>query len=235
MRWDRWGQVASIAINVRTRSWSMHQVRGRRYAPSVGERKGSLVSAGNEHPIDSAAESLLHRLSEQTEDVIDDACAELWPDGDEDWWNLPPLNAPELPRYSFSEHVYGSGDGSGSGSGYGSGYGYGYGSGSDDGYGSLVATAFADQVPPDTTVAIWRSDQDGYSANGGTKTQPARPGLVQEVQGPLEACSSRALHGSLNPAQWKGDRWWIVALHEPVVRQDDKIASLKRTIICELL
>ena len=150
---------------------------------------------------------------------------------------------------------YGSGDGSGSGygSGYGSGdgYGYGYGSGygSGDGYGdgygygsldgygygSLDATAFADQVPPDTTVAIWRSDQDGYSANGGTKTQPARPGLVQEVQGPLKACSSRALHGSLNPAQWKGDRWWIVALHEPVVRQNDKIASLKRTIICELL
>lgn len=57
------------------------------------------------HPIDDGAYDLLFRLSEQTEDIMDEVCSELWPEGEDDWF-APPLNAPELPRHSFSEHTY---------------------------------------------------------------------------------------------------------------------------------
>ena len=57
------------------------------------------------HPIESAVASLIHRMSEQTEDIIDECCAELWPGGDEEWWG-----AVIDPRQceSFSDHVYGA-------------------------------------------------------------------------------------------------------------------------------
>lgn len=61
--------------------------------------------AAGEHPIESAAETLVFRLSEQTEDVMDECCADLWPQGPEEWWAYP-LGAPELPRHSFSEYTY---------------------------------------------------------------------------------------------------------------------------------
>ncbi|HWM26570.1 MAG TPA: hypothetical protein VNP98_17265 [Chthoniobacterales bacterium] len=151
---------------------------------------------------------------------------------------------------------YGSGDGSGSGSGsgdgYGSGYGYGYGSGSGDGYGDGDGSGsgsgygsteekdnyFAAILSPyrrgeDRQIMFWRSHADGSPANGGSKTK-ARVGLTEEIAGPLEICSARALHGTLNPAKWKGPRWWIVALHEPVVRSEDKGGSLKRTFLADL-
>jgi hypothetical protein len=43
------------------------------------------------------------------------------------------------------------------------------------------------------------------------------------------------LHGDTNPGGWKGDRWWVVALFEPVQRSGTKIGSLRRLIVDELL
>ena len=126
---------------------------------------------------------------------------------------------------------YGSGDGYGYGDGYGSGSGYGYGSG--DGLNELYG-AHPLVAGQEVEVAFWRSDSRGQSANGGRMTETGRPGLVQEVEGPLKICSPHALHGSLAPGEWKGERWWIVALHHPVQREGNKIGSLKRTIIEEL-
>jgi hypothetical protein len=62
----------------------------------------------------------------------------------------------------------------------------------------------------------------------------ARAGFVESIEGPLEICTKRALHGTLDPRKWKGVRWWIVALHEPVQRAEDKVGSLKRTFIADL-
>lgn len=62
-------------------------------------------SGPNTHPIEDAAQGLLFRLSEETEDIMDEACSELWPGGWEDWFAAP-LNAPELPRHSHSEWTY---------------------------------------------------------------------------------------------------------------------------------
>jgi len=132
---------------------------------------------------------------------------------------------------------YGDGDGygSGSGSGYGYGYGYGYGdgdgSGSGDGlqtYLSCIATA-----PPNTRLAVWRANADGSPANGGGG-QSRKVGDVETIPGPLKICTSNALHGTLAPRQWKGERAFIVALYEPVAVDGDKIASLKREILAEI-
>jgi hypothetical protein len=157
---------------------------------------------------------------------------------------------------------YGYGDGYGDGGGYGygdgggGGYGYGYGGGGGDGdgygdgYGDgggywtaalqpylthpAVHAATADGTT--ITLAWWRSDRNGHSANGGKgRISPAQPGTTHEIPGPLELCTSRALHASIRPGEWKGDRWWIVALHHPIATDDGgKAGSLKRTIIAEL-
>ena len=127
----------------------------------------------------------------------------------------------------------GSGYRSGSGSGYGSGdgYGSGSGSGSGDGYWSILAG----EIPIDAhTYGFWKSTQDGHSANGGVVIQPAAPGMLQSVKGPLELCTDRALHATLNPEKWKGDRLWLVALHGEVVRDDDKLGALEREIVREI-
>ena len=135
--------------------------------------------------------------------------------------------------------------GYGSGDGYGYGYGDGSGSGYGSGYGDLSAALDAYRhhelvraaVEDGQTVhlAWWRSGRDGQSANGGTPTlAPAAPGVLHEVTGPLQLCTGRALHASLNPAEWKGDRWWVVALFDPVARQGSKAGSLKRLIVAEL-
>jgi hypothetical protein len=145
---------------------------------------------------------------------------------------------------------YGDGSGYGDGDGYGSGDGYGYGSGDGDGSGSGYGHQLASALDPyrthprvleatadgsNITLAWWRSGTDGYSANGGKHHgQPATPGLVQEVTGPLELCSPRALHASVSPGRWKGDRWWIVGLYHPIAQDGDKAGSLKRLIIEEL-
>ena len=136
---------------------------------------------------------------------------------------------------------YGSGDGSGDGSSYGSGdgYGSGYGSGYGDGYGygywKLVFNAYRRKVKPpkQSVTAFWWSTRDGGPANGGRSHTKAAVGVTEEVSGPLEICA-RGLHGTTNPSKWKGERLWLVALHKPVQKQEDKIVSLKRTILCEV-
>jgi hypothetical protein len=131
---------------------------------------------------------------------------------------------------------YGYGSGYGYGYGYGSGYGYGYGYGDDYGDGAGYGVTLTDVSPAESVVmGIWRSSASGTAANGGTDITPAAPGVVHEVKGPLSLCGPRALHATTDPKAYKGDRWWLVAMHEPVMRDGDKIGSLKRTIISELL
>jgi hypothetical protein len=89
----------------------------------------------------------------------------------------------------------------------------------------------------DTTLALWKSDSAGYPANhssGKRKVEPASPGLMQEVAGPLKLCSGNALHATMHPEKWQGERLWIVALHGEVQYAEHKMGALKREIICEV-
>ena len=149
---------------------------------------------------------------------------------------------------------YGSGYGSGSGSGYGYGYGYGYGDGDGSGYGYgdgskeywlATVDCFASSWPDTsqrrldelraagTTIAFWRSDKHGQPSNGGKKMEAAAPGVIHTAPGPLAVCNAGTLHATLLPPKWKGERWWIVALHGQVVGDDEKYGCLKREIIGE--
>ena len=137
---------------------------------------------------------------------------------------------------------YGYGYGTGNGYGYGYSYGYGYGYGTGNGYGSLalaaylshpLVVAFAREEP--VTLAFWRSDARGQSANGGRRMVAAAPGLVQEVEGPLRLCSRQALHASVAPGEWSGVRWWVVALLGEVVRDGSKAGALRRLIVEEVV
>ena len=121
----------------------------------------------------------------------------------------------------------GSGSGSGSGCGSGSGYGYGY---LRQEYLSAVLMRYGNS---DGMLVFWRSTKDGHPANGGDALA-VEVGTIQEIAGPLKLCSRQALHGTLHPWKWKGDRWWVVKLHNPVEKDDDKMGSLKRTIIADL-
>ena len=149
---------------------------------------------------------------------------------------------------------YGSGDGDGYGSGDGDGDGYGSGSGSGDGYGygdgsywAAVVPGFAAKWPTaqrerlialqsaGAKIAYWRSDENGRPANGGNCHNSASPGMVQKIEGPLVLCSEAALHATLIPPKWKGERWWIVALIGEVQGDDEKYGALEREIIGECL
>ena len=151
---------------------------------------------------------------------------------------------------------YGDGNGDGSGYGNGSGYGYGYGDGYGNGYGYGNGTGNGDgtgngsgddsdsiiywmqslpMLDPaidkaGAILAYWLSNADGTPANGGSGTK-ARVGLVEEISGPLKICTKNALHGTLKPPKWSGERVWIVALYPPFQFQEDKIASLRREFI----
>ncbi len=120
------------------------------------------------------------------------------------------------------------------GSGYGDGYGYGYG----DGSGSektvyLEAILQTAERSECYVLSFWRSDSEGRPSNGGGG-QARRVGLVETVEGPLKICTARGLHGTMNPAAWKGERWWIVALYKPIQVEGHKMASLKREILVDL-
>ena len=138
---------------------------------------------------------------------------------------------------------YGDGYGDGYGSGYGSGDGYGYGDGSGSGYWHLAALAaiakWTDAQRARLSgiggafVAFWRSDKHGKPSNGGNGA-PVGVGSVQEIAGPLVLCGPRALHATMNPDKWRGERVWIVALHGEVIHQDDKCGALKREILGEV-
>ena len=127
----------------------------------------------------------------------------------------------------------------------GSEYGYGSGYGSGDGYGSKeylqaicdgAAGSRAEQLKADgAMLAFWRSDKNGKPCNNGTG--PSRSvGMVEEEKGPLIPCRKGALHATMQPEKWKGERLWVVALYPPVEKvDDDKFASLKREIIAEIV
>src|SRR5204863_703811 len=82
-------------------------------------------------------------------------------------------------------------------------------------------------------VCFWRSDENARPANGG-KAFRAKVGLVQKIDGPLKICSKWALHGTLNPSAWKGERIWLVALKGEVQEEGDKFGALEREIIAEI-
>jgi hypothetical protein len=86
---------------------------------------------------------------------------------------------------------------------------------------------------PGKVIAVWRSSWEGEPVNGGSGTK-ARVGLVERITGPLTLCTKNALHGTLLPSNWEGDRWWVVALDEPVQWQDHKAGSLTRTFLADL-
>jgi hypothetical protein len=137
----------------------------------------------------------------------------------------------------------GYGSGSGSGSGYGYGYGDGYGDGDGYGYGSgsgdfieyLAALLDPWRKEHDQAVlAFWRSNRDGTPANGGIGS--ARfAGMVEEIPGKeLRLCCAAALHATVDPKQWQGDRWWVVALYPPLLVDDNKLGACRRKIVQDL-
>ena len=82
--------------------------------------------------------------------------------------------------------------------------------------------------------SIWRSTKSGTPANGGKAgTAPARVGMVEQVAGEAVICS-HGFHATNQPWNWKGERWWIVALKEPVIEQEDKLCSTQRKIVADL-
>lgn len=83
-------------------------------------------------------------------------------------------------------------------------------------------------------IVYWRSHQDGTPSNGG-KADPVKAGDVQRIAGQLEVCTRRALHGTLMPPKWKGERWWIVALIGEIQGDDEKYGALEREILGEAL
>ena len=145
----------------------------------------------------------------------------------------------ELSGYGYG---YGYGDGYGDGSGYGSGYGYG------DGpyWANTISTFAAKWSAPayarytvlcneGVKLAFWRSTEHGTAANGGSNA-PVSAGTVEEVAGPLRNdCGQGQLHATLIPPKWKGERWWIVALHGDWRGNDEKMWGLKREILGECL
>ena len=145
----------------------------------------------------------------------------------------------------YGDGGYGGGYGYGGGGhsyGYGGDYGHSYGDGDGGGDGdnseSIVywmrtLPRFAPAAEKAGAIlAYWRSHADGTPANGGGGTK-ARVGLVEEISGPLAICTKNALHGTLDPPKWRGDRLWIIALYPPWQFQGDKVASLKREFIAD--
>jgi len=98
----------------------------------------------------------------------------------------------------------------------------------------VALSSYQELMSDERTIAYWRSDRDGKPANGGDAMDAAAPGLHQVVNGPLELCSHRALHATLNPPDWQGDRLWLVALGGEVVADGKKLGALEREIICEV-
>lgn len=86
-------------------------------------------------------------------------------------------------------------------------------------------------------LAFWRSDANGQPANNGRKIEAAAPGVMHTSAGPLNLCQVGTLHATFIPPKWKGERWWIVAMHGEVQEDgdDNKIGALKREILGECL
>jgi hypothetical protein len=140
----------------------------------------------------------------------------------------------------YGNYGYGSGDGHGTG-GYADGYGLG---GAAYWHATIPhfaakwpqpqQTRLADLSARGATIAFWRSNADGCPCNGGW-AEPAYPSLIQTAPGPLQLCQEGTLHATLDPDQWQGERWWIVALIGEVVHDESKMGALTREIIGEAL
>ena len=141
------------------------------------------------------------------------------------------------------EKLIGYGYGAGYGSGSGSGYGSGYGDGSQ-----YWRTVFVNSVRSWTAkqrkrlselsgafIAFWKSDNDGYPANGGKLPDPVTEGTVHKTRGPLNLCSKGTLHATLNPGKWKGERLWVVAMIGEIEVDSDKVGALQREILGEVV
>jgi uncharacterized protein YjbI with pentapeptide repeats len=89
------------------------------------------------------------------------------------------------------------------------------------------------------TIAFTLTGPDGEPCNGGESSQDqyARPGLVQESDGPLRLCEYGVFHATLEPHKWNGSRVWIVALYGEVKCEANtyKLGALKREFIGEVL
>jgi hypothetical protein len=60
-------------------------------------------------------------------------------------------------------------------------------------------------------------------------------GDVQIINGPLKICTKQALHATLDPSKWEGDRLWLVALFGETQSREDKLGALKREILAEVI
>jgi len=129
--------------------------------------------------------------------------------------------------------------------GNGNGYGNGDGSGDEKDFMSALAVVYASRWPNkqrsrlvscqrnSAVIAYWKSDAAGRPANGGSGCA-VQAGTVQEITGPLVLCGNGALHATLSPHKWKGERTWIVALFGQVIEDNDKFGALKREILGEV-
>jgi hypothetical protein len=86
------------------------------------------------------------------------------------------------------------------------------------------------------TIAYVCTDRHGRPANGGPRTREwqVRSGLVQKVKGPLSLCGPNALHGTMLPHRWSGERVWVAGFLGVVESSEDKIGSLHREIVGEI-
>jgi len=85
-------------------------------------------------------------------------------------------------------------------------------------------------------IAYVVTDRHGRPANGGPSNREwqVRAGLVQKIDGPLKICTKNALHGTLQPHRWKGERVWLAGFVGELQREEDKIGCLHREIIGEI-
>lgn len=86
-------------------------------------------------------------------------------------------------------------------------------------------------------IAFYCSDRNGLPANGGAATEKYMmvPGAIHEVNGPLELCTPRALHATMQPHRWFGTRVWVVAMLRKIIGDDNRLGSLRREVIGEIL
>ena len=144
---------------------------------------------------------------------------------------------------SLDGYGYGYVDGDGYSSGSGDGSGDGSGSGYVDGESekayleAILAAAGGERASQlcaaGARLAFWRARKDGTPANSGTGGL-RYVGMVEEIEGPLKVCTPKALHGTLAPWKWKGERCFVVALIGEVQEQEDKLGALKREILAEV-
>lgn len=89
---------------------------------------------------------------------------------------------------------------------------------------------------PDAVLALWNSDKNGKPCNGGSRRcTAARPGLIQRAKKPFLMCGPNALHATMTPEEWDGERVWIVALlGEKNINFYQKMGATKREILGEI-